>query len=74
MNARTDALLDEMLALPAAERSELLLALVESLDSADTEAVTDAWRTELRARKQAILAGSVTLKSWTEVRNRLLSR
>lgn len=74
MNARTDALLDELLALPAAERSELLLALAESLDSEDTEAVTDAWRTELRARKQAILAGSVTLKSWTEVRNRLLSR
>lgn len=74
MNARTDALLDEMLSLPPGERAELLVALVESLESVDSAAITDAWREELRARRQAILAGTDTLKPWSEVRSRLLSQ
>jgi putative addiction module component (TIGR02574 family) len=74
MNARTDALLVELLALPAAERSELLVALVESLEAVDGESITDAWHEELCARKQAILAGTESLKPWSEVRSRLLSQ
>lgn len=74
MNARTDALLVELLALPATERSELLVALVESLEADDGAVITDAWREELRTRKQAVLAGTESLKSWSEVRSRLLSQ
>lgn len=74
MNARTDALLIELLALPATERSELLVALVESLEADDGAAIADAWREELRTRKQDVLAGTESLKPWSDVRSRLLSQ
>ncbi|MFT3803284.1 MAG: addiction module protein [Burkholderiaceae bacterium] len=73
MNARTDALLDTVLALPPDERSELVVALLDSLEGEDCQSIAEAWRDEIRRRKEDIEAGRARLVPWTEVRNRLLA-
>ena len=74
MNARVDHLLDEVLGLPAAERTALAVALIDSLESADEAAISDAWRAEVKRRRDewhAGHAGHVRPAPWTEVRQRL---
>lgn len=71
MNARVDHLLDEALALPAEERSAMVAALIDSLQGADDLLVTQAWRTELLRRREALRAGTVATVSWSEARARL---
>ena len=71
MNARVDYLLDEVLGLPAAERSALAVALFDSLESADEAAISDAWRAEVKRRRDEWHAGHVRPAPWTEVRQRL---
>ncbi|MFT4099425.1 MAG: addiction module protein [Burkholderiaceae bacterium] len=73
MSTRTDALLDTVLALPPDERSELVIALLDSLEDDDPQSITDAWRDEIRRRKEDIEAGRVRLVPWTEARDRLLA-
>ena len=71
MNARVDHLLDEVLGLPAEERSALAVALFDSLESADEAAISDAWRVEVKRRRDELQAGLVHPAPWTEVRQRL---
>ena len=71
MNARVDHLLDEVLGLPAEERSALAVALFDSLESADEVAISDAWRVEIKRRRDELQAGHVQPAPWTEVRQRL---
>jgi len=73
MNTRTDALLDTVLALPPDERSELVVALLDSLEGEDHQSIADAWRDEIHRRKEDISAGRVRLVPWAEARNRLLA-
>ncbi len=73
MNARTDQLLTELLALPTDERTEFVLALLESLEVVDATAISDAWRSEIRRRKAEIANGRAKLSSWSEVKSRFLS-
>lgn len=73
MNARTDALLGELLALPVNERSEVAVALLDSLETEDPSSVSNAWRDEIRQRKADIRAGNARLASWDEVRSRILA-
>lgn len=73
MNARVDHVLDEVLALPVAERSAVAVALLDSLESADDSGISEAWRAEIRRRRDAMLAGAVQAMPWTEVRQRLSS-
>jgi hypothetical protein len=65
MNARVDHILDEALALPADERSAVAVALLDSLENADTASLSEAWR-ELRA-------GNVRAVPWAEVKQRFRS-
>ena len=72
MNAHVDHILDEALGLPPDERSALTVALLDSLEGSDDSSITDAWRQEIRARRQAALrAGTVKAVSWAEARARL---
>ena len=73
MNARTDFLLGQILALPENERAEVAVALLDSLDTGDTAVVTDAWRDEIRRRKADIQAGRAKLIPWDEARARILA-
>lgn len=71
MNARIDHLIDEALALEPAERSALLLALIDSLGGEDEETVGKAWAEEIRRRKAELLSGATQAVPWHEARARL---
>ena len=73
MNARVDHLLDEVLGLPAEERSALAVALLESLETADEATVSELWRAEINRRRAELRAGRVRAVPWAEVRQRLSS-
>ena len=73
MNARVDHVLDEVLALPADERSAVAVALLESLEDADSNAVSDAWRAEIKRRREELRAGNARATPWTEVKQRFRS-
>ena len=71
MNARVDHLLHEVLELAPEERSAVAAALVDSLEGDDGAAVSDAWKRELRARRDAYRSGSVKATPWAEARARM---
>lgn len=73
MNARVDHVLDEVLALPPAERSAVAVALLDSLESAEDAGISDAWRAEIRRRRDAMRAGTVQAVPWAEARQRISS-
>lgn len=61
----------EALKLSDAERAELALELVKSLDGVAEEGVAEAWDKELRARLAKIEAGTAVLHSRDELRKRM---
>jgi putative addiction module component (TIGR02574 family) len=71
MNARVDHLLEDVLSLPADERSAVAAALIDSLESGDGAAIPEAWRAELLKRRDDLRAGRVVAQPWAEVRARL---
>jgi putative addiction module component (TIGR02574 family) len=71
MNARVDHVLDEVLALPADERSAVAAALLDSLEDADTASISDAWREEVKRRRNELRSGVVRALPWSEVKQRL---
>ena len=71
MNARVDLLLEDVLRLSTEERSAVVAALIDSLETSDEESVADAWRTELLRRRRELRAGEVQAAPWSEVRARL---
>jgi putative addiction module component (TIGR02574 family) len=72
MNARVDHVLDEVLALPAEERSAVAVAL-DSLENADSASISDAWREEVKRRREELRSGAVRVVPWSEVKQRLSS-
>ena len=73
MNARVDHLLDEALGLPTDERSALVVALLDSLESADDATVSEAWRAEVKRRRAQLRAGQVRAVPWADAKARLSS-
>jgi len=73
MNARVDHILDEALALGAEERSALVVALLESLETSPDPAISDAWRDEIRRRRTALQSGATRPVAWSDARGRLHS-
>jgi len=71
VNARVDHLLEDVLRLPAEERSVVAAALIDSLESSDEAAVSEAWRTELVKRRDDLRSGRATGQPWADVRARL---
>jgi len=70
MNARVDHLLDEVLALTADERSAVAIALLDSLENANSDDVSEAWRAEVKRRREELRAGHVRGTPWAEVKQR----
>jgi putative addiction module component (TIGR02574 family) len=73
MNARVDHLLDEALALPADERSALVVALLDSLEGSDDATVSEAWRLEILRRKAGLRDGTTVPVPWFEAKARISS-
>ena len=71
MNARVEQLLTDALGLPADERSALVAALLDSLEGSPPAATSDAWKEELRQRKQALREGTLKAVPWAQARARL---
>ena len=71
MNARVDHLLDEVLGLPAEERSAVAAALADSLEGTADASVPAAWRQELLRRREAWRSGAAKAVPWAEARARL---
>lgn len=71
MNARVDHVLEDVLRLPAKERSAVAAALIDSLESTDEAAMSEAWRGELLRRRDDLRAGLVTTQPWAAARARL---
>ena len=60
-------LLEEVLALPASERADLLSAAAHSLQATDP-GLDEAWRVEVLRRVEAVRTGESPLESWDDVR------
>ncbi len=67
-------ILDEALDLTAGERARVARALIESLDTSTDEEADALWVTEVRARLDALAAGTVELADWDAVRDRLRAK
>jgi putative addiction module component (TIGR02574 family) len=75
MNARVDQLFDEARMLGPEERSQLALALLDSLegDSVDETEVEQAWVVEAHQRLEALNSGAMQAVSWNEAKARIAS-
>ena len=71
MNASVDHLLEDVLRLTADERSAVAAALIDSLESSEEAAISEAWRIELLRRRDDLRAGRVSAQPWADVRERL---
>ena len=71
MNARVDHLLDEVLGLPAEERSAVAAALIDSLEGSADASVSEAWKRELLRRRDALRSGASVAMPWAEARARM---
>ena len=71
MNARVEHVLEDVLRLPAEERSAVAAALIDSLETGDESSLSEAWRTELLRRRAQLRAGAVQGAPLSEVRARL---
>ena len=74
---RSQALLRDALALPAADRASLATELLASLEEASTDdpqEVRDAWVREIERRAHTTLAGDFPGEEWQSVRDRISGR
>jgi len=71
MNARVDHLLDEVLGLPAEERSAVAAALIDSLEGTEDASVPEAWKQELLRRREALRSGASPAVAWSGARARM---
>lgn len=67
-------ILDEALDLSVGERARVARALIESLDNSTDEGADELWEAEVRARLDAVAAGTVALEDWDVVRDRLRAK
>ena len=66
-------ILAEALALAAGERSALIIALLESLETSADPKISDAWREEIQRRRIALRTGATQPVPWSDARARLNS-
>jgi putative addiction module component (TIGR02574 family) len=74
MTPATEQLLQTALALPDAERLELVEALIAEADRSLTRPFDDAWMAEIRRRSAEIDAGTAAMAPWSEVKRRVRER
>ncbi|MBN9121341.1 MAG: addiction module protein [Planctomycetes bacterium] len=72
MTQVAQTILETLLRLSDADREELAVRLVESLDS-DTDGNADAeWEEEVRARVEDVRSGRVRTVSWSAAREQIM--
>lgn len=73
MTQKAEFLLTEVLSLAEAEREELIVRLLESMDGDDDADAETAWGDEIKTRLDDVRAGRVTPVAWEEARNQILA-
>ena len=68
MTAELQAVLDQALGLPEAERADLAAKLIRSLEGPAEEGVEQAWDKEIARRLAEIEAGAVEMIPWNEAK------
>lgn len=68
---KTQAILEQALKLPSAERAQIAEHLIASLDEGPDVDVEQAWQEEVQRRIQQIDRGEVQTIPWEEVRRQL---
>ncbi len=68
MNTTTEQLLNAALALPEADRLQLVEALIGSLHDTDRPPFDDSWRAIIERRSAELKSGQVTPIPWAEVK------
>lgn len=71
MNIRVDHVLQSALQLSSDERSAVAAALIDSLETGEESTIPQAWREELRRRRDDLKSGKAKGESWSQVRARL---
>lgn len=73
MNARVDHLFEEARLLGPEERSQLALALLDSIEGEvlDESGVERAWIAEAHKRLELLASGAMTSAPWAEVKSRI---
>jgi putative addiction module component (TIGR02574 family) len=71
MSRSVDAVLADALQLAATERAELAAELIASLDGPADSDAEEAWAAELERRTVSIDAGTATLESWHDLKQRI---
>ena len=72
MSSNTANLLAEALQLPEADRADVAIRLIESLDPITENDTEDAWSTELQTRIEDLRDGRAKPLSWPEARRYIL--
>ena len=75
--ARNEALLQEVLKLPAEERADVaaeLLASLESVPAVEADEIEREWGAEIECRARRVLAGKSAGVPWEEVKLSVRSR
>lgn len=70
MSLTAEQVLTAALALPDAARLELIEALIDSVEPADSPPFDESWREVIRRRSDELAAGSVAAVPWAEVKRR----
>jgi putative addiction module component (TIGR02574 family) len=73
MSGEVTELLKKALELPVTDRAELAGSIIESLDQAEDQSVSDAWDAEILRRMEDLDSGRVKPISHHEVLRRLAS-
>ena len=74
MRQQAETVLQEALSLPEQERTEIVGALLESLEPESEADVEAAWREEVANRVAALETGKVETTSWETIREGFLAR
>ena len=74
MSSNALRLLDEALQLPAQDRAELALRLLDSVGDEPASEVERAWIEEAKRRLEEIESGEVSTVPWAEARARIFAR
>ena len=74
MSEQTQAVLNEALRLPLADRAEVVVELLASLDGDADPDVEAAWAEEVERRARRACEGESVGTEWPAVRNRIQSR
>ena len=71
MSSGGHKILRDVLALPAEERADIAVRLLESLDNGADAGVDEAWAAEVEKRCAALDAGEAVTSDWHDVRRRI---